>query len=305
MAIKIRKRVEEEKRPEALEPEVLQPGGEPAADVSNVAVPGMDDKFLETSGSMMSWLMEHRRMVILVACVVVVAAFSWLGIRHGMEVNATSLSQNLSDAFVTYSAITKAEAQEIETAREQYLKSQGIAADTTDILRFTYSVPDDRARFAMIEKYLSATLPNLEGKEVGISGELMLAGAMARLSHRDGAAAAYEAARASRAPDVVMFADLGSIEMLLDAQKYDEAIARLDALMDRHPGMSAYATLQKGSIYELTGARDKAIAAYDKVIREFGQERDKAIATSRLRYLTADWREHLQAAVPAQPQVAL
>ena len=40
----------------------------------------MTDKFLMTSGSALAWMMEHRRMIILVIAVVVVVCLSLIGV---------------------------------------------------------------------------------------------------------------------------------------------------------------------------------------------------------------------------------
>ena len=314
MAIKIRKKIEEEKVIQADNPEVLPPEGQQeqqaqAEDVAaEVKIPGLDDKFLATSGSVLQWLMEHRRMVILASCLVIVAALAVIGVKYAREASITSKSEVLTQAFVTYDALTTAEAQQYEEMRRQYLAQQGIAANTTEVLKSTYTVPNDKMRFVAIEKYLAEKLPEYAGNEIGTTGKLMLAGAQARLDHAANAKTSYDAASLSQQDDIKVYAKLGQVELLLNDAKFADAIAILDEIMAKHPGMSASATLEKGRIHEMAGETDKAIAAYALVSRELGKDSDKTLAMSRLKYLTKDWETYITPAVPAQnnvPQAAL
>ena len=314
MAIKIRKKIEEEKVIQADNPEVLPPEGQQeqqaqAEDVAaEVKIPGLDDKFLATSGSVLQWLMEHRRMVILASCLVIVAALAVIGVKYAREASITSKSEVLTQAFVTYDALTTAEAQQYEEMRRQYLAQQGIAANTTEVLKSTYTVPNDKMRFVAIEKYLAEKLPEYAGNEIGTTGKLMLAGDQARLDHAANAKTSYDAASLSQQDDIKVYAKLGQVELLLNDAKFADAIAILDEIMAKHPGMSAFATLEKGRIHEMAGETDKAIAAYALVSRELGKDSDKTLAMSRLKYLTKDWETYITPAVPAQnnvPQAAL
>lgn len=311
MAIKIRKKIEEEKVIRADNPEVLPPeGGEnkPEDVAAEVKIPGLDDEFLATSGSALQWLMEHRRMVVLVSCLAIIASVAVIGVRYASEASMISKSEVLTDAFVTYNALTTEQAQSLENARRDYLAQQGIAADTSDVLKSSYTVPDDKTRFAAIENHLVKALPNYSEDEIGTTAKLMLAGAQARLDHVDTAKVSYDSASKSKLDDVRVFAQLGQIEMLINASQYADAIAILDDIMQKHPGLSAYATLEKGRIYEITGEIDKAIAAYAQVSREFGKESDKSLAMSRLKYLTKDWESYAMPEAPTPndvPQAAL
>ncbi len=308
MAIKIRKKAEEEKVIQADNPEVLPPEGKIEDVAEEVKIPGLDDRFLATSGSALQWIMEHRRMVIFASCVVIAGAFAWLGVGYAREASMTSKSEVLTKSFITYSALTDNEAQELEAARKQYLARQGIAADTADVLKSSYTVPDDKTRFAAIERNLSQELPNYGGDLIATTGQLMLAGAQARLNHAEDAKKSYISAAKSNLKDVKVFAEFGQIELLLNDKNYADAVALLDDIMKQYPGLSAYATLEKGRIYEMAGNPDKAIAAYAQVSREFGQETDKATAAARLKYLTKDWESYVTPAVAPQnnvPQAAL
>ena len=118
----------------------------------------------------------------------------------------------------------------------------------------------------------------------------------------------YDAASLSQQDDIKVYAKLGQVELLLNDAKFADAIAILDEIMAKHPGMSAFATLEKGRIHEMAGETDKAIAAYALVSRELGKDSDKTLAMSRLKYLTKDWETYITPAVPAQnnvPQAAL
>ncbi len=294
MAIKIHKK--EAEAPKVLEPEVLPPSGsdaKPAAasdnDVAGVKVPGLDDNFLRTSGTVMSWLMEHRRMVILVVTLIIVASFGYLGVLRTKESIATSKSSIMTDVFFTYNSVTKDEAAQIEAARLEYLKSQGIGAEASDILRYSNPVPNDQARYAAIEKYLNETLPDYKGEAIHSAGSLMLAGSTAKIHPADKAHPAYNEAAASTSQDVKLFAMLGQAEMLVGEQKYSEAIAKLDEIMAFEPGFSSYATYEKARIYEISGDKDKAVDAYKAVITKFNQKIDQDRAQARLRILIPDW----------------
>lgn len=309
MAIKIRKRVEAEapaeEKIEALEPEVLPPLGKEGEDSqaenndnANVKLPGMEDKFLQTSNNMLEKLMEHRRAV--TACIVtaLVLAFAWIGIHYFIEQSAINKSAFMNQAFVTYTALTTAQTEEIEAARLEYMKSQGIAADAPDILRFSYSVPSEKQRYAAISKYLKSEVTAVAQENIGKTAQLMLAGSDAKLLDNANAETAYNAAATSEIQDVRLFAELGQIELFIGAKKYDQALAKLDELMVNNPSFSSYATLEKGRIYEIQGATDNAIKAYDQVINTFGQPADQDIARARLRYLTADWASHDKKVAP-------
>ena len=247
-------------------------------------------------------------MVILASCLVIVAALAVIGVKYAREASITSKSEVLTQAFVTYDALTTAEAQQYEEMRRQYLAQQGIAANTTEVLKSTYTVPNDKMRFVAIEKYLAEKLPEYAGNEIGTTGKLMLAGAQARLDHAANAKTSYDAASLSQQDDIKVYAKLGQVELLLNDAKFADAIAILDEIMAKHPGMSAFATLEKGRIHEMAGETDKAIAAYALVSRELGKDSDKTLAMSRLKYLTKDWETYITPAVPAQnnvPQAAL
>ena len=307
MAIQIRRKEEEKK---VLEPEVLSAGGNAdaaeeeggAQDGSSVKLPGMEDEFLKKSSSAMAWLMEHRRMVILVAVLLVGVAFLYIGIQRAKESAAESRSNVLSPAIVTYTLPTRAQADAIEAQRQAYIESQGIAAETKDILKFTETIPDDRTRYAVIEKHLSTNLPSLAGEAVETTGRLMQAGVSARLRAPADAAAVYAQAEKSASADVRLFAMLGEAEMRIGEKNYAQALAIYDNVMSANAGMSSYATLEKGRIYELMGDKDKAIAAYAQVMREFNQPLDQAQAVKRLRFLTPDWATY--SAAPAAPAAA-
>lgn len=295
MAIKIHKK--EAEAPKVLEPEVLPPSGanaKPASapddnDVAGVKVPGLDDNFLRTSGTIMSWLMENRRMVILVVTIIIVASFGYLGIQRANESVATSKSSIMTDVFFTYNSVTKDEAAQIEAARLEYLKSQGIGAEASDILRYSNPVPDDHARYVAIEKYLSQKLPEYNGEAIQTAGDLMLAGSIAKIHPADKALPVYDEAATSASNDVKLFAMLGQAEMLVGEQKYADAIAKYDQIMAIEPGFSSFATFEKARIFEISGDNDKAVEAYKAVITNYNQKYDQDRAQARLRILIPDW----------------
>lgn len=310
MAIQIRRK--EANNPPVIEPEVLTAGGKGEAGAnapeSDVKIPELNDEFLRKSGSMMAWFMEHRRMVLFVALLIVCISFGYYGVKYAQEMSATRTSGVLSPAFVTYTMITKAEAEQIEQQRYAYMKSQGIAAEAKDILHFTETVPDDKTRYLAIEKHLSQHLDAYRGEAIETSGRLMQAGASARLRPADAVTPLYAAAEKSPSSDVKLFAMIGEAEMLVGEKKYDQALMTLENVMNLEPALTSYATLEKGRIYEIEGKKDEAIAAYGQVFREFGQPDDQKKALERLRYLTADWSKQTQVApVEANPagQVAM
>ena len=298
MAIKIRK---QEENPQVLEPEVLPPEGEQEA-AGEVKLPGMDDDFLRKSSSIMAWIMENRRMVIFVTVVIVAIAFGILGVTRFIESQATKRSSVMTDAFVTFTALTKDEAAELERQRMEYMKQQGIAADAPDILHTTYTVPDNHSRFVAIEKYLKESLVKYPGESIETTGQLMLAGTEAKLHPAAEVKPAYDKAMQSLSPDVQLFAMLGQAEMLVGEQKYDEAISLLDQINIKYPTFNSHVMLEKGRIYEMTGATDKAIEAY-KAVFASNHEKDQQKATIRLRYLTPDWSELIKTAATAPAPV--
>ena len=300
MAIQIRKKAEEKK---VLEPEVLPPeGADPSAQaaVDGVKLPEMNDNFLRTSGTIMQWILEHRRMVILCVVIVVAVAFGFVGVNHFQESQATARSSVMSDVFVTYQAMTQPEADQLTKQSEEEMKSQGISGNLEDVLRPKNVVPDDNVRYAAIEDYLSKSLPGLAGESIGTSGKLMLAGVMSRRHDDATAAPVYDELAAAQNADVALFGQFGKAETLVGQKKYDEAIGVLDQIMAKNPKFSSYVTLEKARVYEIMGQTENAIAAYDAVLNQFNQPDDQKKAMARLRILTPDAASHLKP-VQAQP----
>ncbi len=304
MAIKIRKKVASDKENDKkiLEPdEILQPDGsgvgspaDAAPDLENVKVPEMSDNFLRTSGSIMQWVLEHRRMVILAVAVVVLVAFGFVGVHYYGESVATERSSKLTDVFMAYQARTKEEAEQLTKESEAALEMQGIASNAEDVLRPKNVVPNNQIRFTAIKDHLQKTLPELAENDVGKSGKLMLAGVTARLNDDAAAAAIYDETSKSLNADVALFGQIGKAETLVGQQKYDEALAILDQVMAKNPKFSSYITMEKGRLYENMGQVDKAIQAYDAVLNQFNQPDDQAKAMARLRILTPDAASHLK-----------
>ncbi len=246
----------------------------------------------------MAWIMEHRRMVILVTSVIIVIAFSILGVDRFIESQATKRSSVMTDAFITYTALTKDEAAELERQRMEYMKQQGIAADAPDILHTTYTVPDNHSRFVAIEKYLKEALTKYPGETIETTGQLMLAGTEAKLHPAAEVKPVYDKAKQSLSPDVQLFAMIGQAEMLVGEKKYDEALSLLDQIMVENPAFTSHVMLEKGRFYEMTGATDKAIDAY-KAVFASNHQLDQQKAMIRLRYLTPHWSELTKQAAPA------
>lgn len=298
MAIQIRKKAEEEKKVQVLEPDVLPPENAESMDdlirAQKAQAPGMEDKFVMRSGNAMAWLMEHRRMVLLVTILILVAAFSWIGVQKYQESIATSQSSDvLSDAFVTYAAYTKAQADQIENERYEYFKSQGIAAEADDILHFSYTVPDDRSRFAAIEKHLDTVIPTYAGNPIEASASLMLAGTKAKIRDAASAQTAYQKAETSLSRDVKLFGMLGEAEMLIGQKKLDEALKKLEDVVVDNPALTSQVTYEKGRIFEMKGDMENALAMYDQLIQTSGNSIPKQKAKVRLRILTPDWAERI------------
>ena len=298
MAIKIRKKVEQEKK--VLEPEVLPPEGADAASAEDgaaelgVKVPEINDNFLRTSGTMMQWILEHRRMVILCVAIVVIVAFSFVGFNHYKESQATERSSQLTDVFDAYLASTKAQAEQITRESEAQIQSQGIAGNLEDVLHPKNVVPDDHIRYVAIEDHLKKTLPGLPQENIGTSGKLMLAGVTARLHDDATAAPVYAELAVAQNTDVALFGQLGNAETLIGQQKYEEALKVLDLIIAKNPKFSSYMTVEKGRVYEMMGQIDNAIQAYDDVLNKFNQPDDQAKAMARLRILTPDAASHLK-----------
>lgn len=297
MAIKIRKKVEQEKK--VLEPEVLPPEGaapESADDGAElgVKVPEINDNFLRTSGTMMQWILEHRRMVVLCIAILVLVAFSFVGFRYHSESQATERSSKLTDMFDAYLALTQAQADQITRDSEEQVQSQGIAGNLEDVLHPKNVVPDDHIRYLAIEDHLKKTLPELAQEDVGKSGKLMLAGVTARLHDDATAAPIYVELANSQNADLALFGQLGEAEALVGQQKYDDAIKVYDQILAKNPKLSSYITLEKGRLYENMGQTDNAIQAYDDVLNKFNMPDDQAKAMSRLRILTPDANAHIK-----------
>ena len=316
MAIKIRKKVDkvetEKDSQKVLEPEVLPPEGEedePNVNTGNanlnVQLPGMEDNFLKKSNSAMEWLLEHRRAVIGIAAFVLIVAIAVIGVQRANERAAEDDSSVLTNAFTAYTAMTKAQADEWEKMQTEYMKSRGIAAEAPDILHVEYSVPDEHTRYVGISNYLSESLPKLGDKPVAVTGQLMRAGAIARISGSEVAEPAYQMAADSLDKNVSLFGKLGKIEVLVGEKKYDEALSMLDALANdnNYASLYSYLTLEKARILEITGKTEEAIKSYTEVL-EMNRKQDEQIALERLRVLTPDWSERYQKVQAAQMMAA-
>lgn len=304
MAIKIKKKAEREAQ-KALEAEVLPsdvlPIGNPrtAGDDNNkdtensadeVKLPGMEDKFLQKSGSAMQWLLEHRNAVIGYVSAGIVLALAIIMIINAQERSAERDSSLLSQALNTYIAPTEDEAKLIDEQREAYMKSQGIVSNDFEPLKISHKVKDDPTRFALIAKGITDGTPALGQKQIASTGQLALAGAASRLKKFEPAAKAYENAGKNHNSDVSLFGKLGSVEILIHKNDLDAAISLLDHIANdnQYPGFASYATLEKARVLEMKGDNEKAIQTYTQVLN-LNRQADIQQATARLRFLTPDW----------------
>jgi len=297
MAIKVRKKIEQAPEVSPVKEAEVVDSGAPEV---NVKVPVMDDRFLRASGSAVTWMMENRRMIFFVAGLVVAVCIGAIAFAYSKEASAVQRSSLLTNVFVTLDAPTEEEAQYIEAKREMQRAQMGIAANADDILRISYRVPDDRRRFQALHDYFVDIQTKLSGTSLAAPAALMQAGIAMRVGVLDVARAGYDKASQSTQEDIRLFGLLGKAEVLLDEKKFDEALAVYDAIIALNPGFASFATLSQGQIYELSGQIDKAISAYQSVIRDFGQTGDHRTALARLRLLTADWAS---LAVAANSQV--
>ena len=302
MAIQVRKKENRVQEVEVKEPEVVEAGA-PNVDVK---LPPMTDKFLMTSGSALAWMMEHRRMIILVIAVVVVVCLSLIGVMNKQENEKVSKSSILSTVFVTLQAPTKAKAEEQDAQAKADFERKGIAAETNSYLKYEYTVPDDETRFKGIKKYLNDNMHEFDNTELVPMAQLLLAGAATHIGDTDTATAAFAKSQAGSA-DLKLFALLGEAETLTQAKQYTEAIAKYDEIDRLAAGYGSYIKLAQGNIYEIMGDKENAIKAYTTVFRDYDYDADHVIALTRLRLLTPDWQQlTLPAAqpVPVMPPAA-
>lgn len=299
MAIKIRKKIEvaKDKAP-VLEADLVESGED-----LNVRVPEMNDSFLTTSHTIIDWMMEHRRLLLFVATMVVLLSAAYVAFRYQQESKVVARSSVLSDALVTYGAMTTEEAKTLEAMAAKQLADQGIAATSTEPLRVSYSVPSETLRYEAIVKHLSQELEAHSGSGVADLGHLMLAGSLMRLSRAEEASVVYGQLRKSTREDVRLFALLGTAESLVGAGKHDEAVLVYDEIAAISGSYGSFAALSKGRLYESIGERDKAIEAYSTVMHEFGQASDQQVAMGRLRLLTPDWAQRIGGQAAAGVQV--
>ena len=306
MAIKIRKKVEEEKPTEVLEPEVLPPEGEEEErPVNDVKVPGLDDEFLKKSGTMMNWLIEHGRAVLGVSGVIVIAAFAVLGVNRMNERGIEKDSSTLTAAFETYTAVTQdQEAQDVK-AQETQIQEEGLTGDLSEVRHRSYTVKDDRSRFLMISKYLNDSLPKLGDKQIGTSGLLMQAGSTARVQGLAAAEPLYKKASGSVDKNVALFGKLGEIDALADAGKIQEAIALVDGIAadNDFAQLNSYLMYEKARLLELSGDTAQAIELYTQVLG-MNHRIDVELSLARLRVLTPDWSERYRKAQLGQDPAA-
>ena len=153
----------------------------------------------------------------------------------------------------------------------------------------------------MISKNLKETLPQLGDKQVGMSGQLMLAGATARVDGLAAAEPVYQKAAGSTDKNVALFGKLGVVDILADAKKYDEAIAIIDGIAadNDFAQLNSYLTYEKAHLLELSGNTAQAIDLYTKVL-EMNRSTDVKLALERLRVLTPDWSERFRKSQLAQ-----
>ncbi len=299
MAIQVRKKENNTaQQVEAKEAEVVAAG---TPDVS-VKLPPMTDKFLMTSGTAMSWMMENRRMIILCVSVVVVVCLGIIGAMKIQENAKVEMSSKLSTVFATLHAPTKAEAEALNERAKAEFERQGISADTNDYLRFDYVVPSDEERYAALKTYMGTTIGEVEGTELLPSAQLLLAGVATHSGDLTMADAAYKKAE-SGSKDIRLFALLGEAENLTQNKKYQEAIAKYEEIDRMSAGYGSYIRLAQGNLYELMGDKENAIKVYTSVFRDFNHDTDHNIALTRLRLLTPEWKT-LTLAPAAQPVAA-
>ena len=301
MAIKIRKKEEAQEvaQLDVKEPEVVA-AGESEADVK---IPEMNDKFLMSSGSVVAWLMKNRRLVTFFVIVIVVACLAIIGYFKIVENGMIVRSSGLDAAFTTLAAPTEDQAAQEEAYREAALARQGISAQADEILRYSYKVPDDAKRFEVVENYLNDTVPKFAGEDLEAAASLLQAGVAMRRNNLEIATAAYDRAAAGN-DDVRLFALLGQAETLVQNKKFDEAVAKYNEIANLSSGYASFAILSQAQIYELKGDKEKAVASYVRVIRDYGQQNDHAVAQARLRMLTPDWQKLIIQNGAAAPEAA-
>lgn len=299
MAIKIRKKIEVAKdTTPVLEPDLIESGAE-----LDVKVPEMNDGFLTTSHTVIDWMMEHRRLLLFAAAMIVLLSAGFVAFRYHQETQVTERSSVLSGTLVTYDAMTTEQARALEAMAAKQLADQGIAATSTESLRVSYSVPNDTLRYEAIVKHLDQELGAISGSGVADLGHLMQAGSLMRLTRDAEAAVIYDQLRTSKREDVRLFALLGVAESLAGAGKYAEAVLVYDEIAAISGSYGSFAALSKGRLYEVIGDREKAILAYSAVLDEFGQASDQQVAMGRLRLLTPDWAERIAAKAASGAQV--
>lgn len=299
MAIQVRKKENKNEQIEVKEAEVVE-AGTPV----DVKLPPMTDKFLMTSGSLMAWIMEHRRMIIFFVALTVIVCLSIIGAMQLNEKSKVDLSANLSTVFVTLHAPTEAEAQaENEKAKAAY-EQKGISADTNDYLRYEYTVPSDEERFKALKAHLSSSIGAFDGTELSPAAHLLLAGIATHDGDMDTAKNAFDKVRAG-SQDLRLFALLGEAENLTQNKQYKEAIDKYDEIDRLAAGYGSYVKLAQGNLYETMGDTAHAIEAYTSVIRDFNYETDHTIALTRLRLLTPDWKTLTLPPQPSAPSAAL
>ena len=295
MAIQVRKKENKVEEVEVKEAEVVEAGA-PNVDVK---LPPMTDKFLMTSGSAFSWMMEHRRMIILVIAIVVAVCLSFIAVMNSQENARVEKSSILSTVFVTLHAPTKAQAEERDAQAKAEFERKGIAAETNSYLQYRYTVPDDATRYKGLTKYLNDNMPALAETELAPTAELLLAGVATHNGDMETAATAFNKAKTG-SQDLKLFALFGEAENLTQEKKYAEAIAKYDEIDQLAAGYGSYIKLTQGNIYEMMGDTENAIKAYTSVFRDYNIDSDHVIAQTRLRLLTPDWQALiLPAAAPA------
>lgn len=303
MAIKIRKKVDspETTEQQSLSPEIV----DEEQDLSNaIRIPdkAMDDRFVRTSGTLFSWVLENGRKIALVAAIIVICVIAIVIFSRSKESDIAEKSTVLGDALITLRAPTQEQANADLALQQARLQQQGIAADTQEVLAFSYTVPNDQVRREVIYDHLQKSVPVFKGQAIQIPVELMSAGFAMQLGKIEEAQRDYNSAATTTDEDIRLFAQLGQANILAGQGNYEEAIKVYEEIQSSSGSFYAsFATLNIARLYEESKNNEKAIQAYTKVVKEYNQPSDVHAATERLKLLTPKWEEIIapQAILPA------
>lgn len=246
MAIKVRKRREDDEPPEDEE------NGEPEATEAQLED---EDPFVAGSMRTLQWLSEHPNVIVGFLIAIAVAGAAVYGGLNYMRSQAVAASSGVSGA------LTAVQTPVDGSPEMQALTSSDRAASP----KTTFE--SDKERWTAVFDRAGKTLDNYADSQAAQAARITQAAAAIRLEKYDKAIELYQAyLDADAGKDKLPTVHYGRAVALAEKGQYDKAMKALDALMNLDDSYKSFARYHKGMFMEEAGNPKKAKNFYDKVL---------------------------------------